>query len=308
MPFRQLKALVEVLADSNLVHDNRGLLFPRREHSWIRLRHACAALLIAVLCGTAIAEQVGDEQAASPPKVSAECRRVGEYLEHLVDACGDLPGGDERCLAILREAFSRAAQRSEAGSPAVLENRAALAAVGILLGEERLRPLAGFGPQQVIPRFPRKYESGATLRGRNDLCRHFVVSAAITALAGPWLGSVAGLAKEQQDADGGSGFSFADLAADRAGVRFARSATRSAADATAFQALVGAGCEIGDVMPEIDGLPEGLSTAELKSTYGAPGSPEYRAFVGQIDERLEGCRLLRERRPELPATEEPVPR
>jgi hypothetical protein len=261
-----------------------------------------------VLCETVVAAQVGVEQAASPQKVSPECRRVGEYLEHLVSACDDLPNGDERCLGILREAFSRAAQHSEAGCPAVLENRAALAAVGILLGEERLRVLAGFGPQQAIPRFPRKYESGATLRGRNDLCRHFVVSAAITALAGPWLGSVAGLAKEQQDSDGGSGFSFADLAADRAGVRFARRATRSASDARAFQALVGAGCEIADLMPEIDGLPEGLSTAELKSTYGAPGSPEYQAFVGQIDERLDGCRLLQAGRPEPPATEEAAPR
>jgi hypothetical protein len=249
---------------------------------------AAAALLF---CRVALA---GDERAAPSPDVSPQSLRVSAYLEHLVDSCDQLPRGDERCLGILREAFSLARRRSEAGGPAVQENRAALAAVGILLGEERVRLLAGFNPQHTIPRLPGRYASGATLRDRNDLCRHFVVSAALTALAGPWLGAVAGLAKEQRDAEGGSGFSFADLAADRAGVQFARRATGSAETARAFQRLMAKPLETADLMPGIEGLRERLSAQEFQAEYGGPGDARYRAALEEIDRRLGECRLLRE--------------
>ena len=62
-----------------------------------------------------------------------------------------------------------------------------------------------------------------TMRGRRDLAQHFFVSAHLTASTGAEAAQAAGLAKELVDAQRPSGFSFADLAADRAGARFARS-------------------------------------------------------------------------------------
>lgn len=252
----------------------------------------CVVTATLLLCCPAAARAA--EESAPPTQLrSPHSQRVLAYLEHLVAACDELPPGEERCLGVLCEAFALAQTRSEGGSLAVQENRAALAAVGILLGEERLRHLAGFDPQQAIPGFPRRYAAGAALQGRNDLCRHFVVSAALTALAGPWLGAVAGLAKEQRDAEGGSGFSFADLAADRAGVQFARRATGSAEGARALQQRLTVALKTADLMPEIDGLREGLSTEEFQAEYGGPGDPRYRAVVDEIDRRLAECRLLK---------------
>src|SRR5262245_19761065 len=57
---------------------------------------------------------------------------------------------------------------------------------------------------------------------RHDLCQHFTVSAALTAVGGAKAAEAAGLLKELLDAEpGGSGFSFADLAADLSGIAFA---------------------------------------------------------------------------------------
>ncbi len=61
-----------------------------------------------------------------------------------------------------------------------------------------------------------------TLRHRHDWTQHFVVSCGLTEVVGPALAEAAGLLKEQLDAQpGGSGFSFADLSADLAGIAFA---------------------------------------------------------------------------------------
>ena len=55
------------------------------------------------------------------------------------------------------------------------------------------------------------------MRGRHDLAQHVGVSAALTALSGPRAAEAAGLLKELLDSgEGGSVFSFADLAADLA--------------------------------------------------------------------------------------------
>src|SRR5574343_2046502 len=59
-----------------------------------------------------------------------------------------------------------------------------------------------------------------TLAGRHDLAQHFAVSATLAAWAGEPIADAIGLYKELADARHGSGFSFADLAADRAGTRF----------------------------------------------------------------------------------------
>ena len=61
-----------------------------------------------------------------------------------------------------------------------------------------------------------------TLHGREDLMQHFAVSCALTVVLDAKKAESAGLVKELLDAQpGGSGFSFADLAADYSGVAFA---------------------------------------------------------------------------------------
>jgi hypothetical protein len=81
-----------------------------------------------------------------------------------------------------------------------------------------------------------RLREGASLRGREDWGRHYLLSAALSVLKNPLVSDAAGLIKEELDAlSQGSGFSFGDLAADRAGVRFAQAATHSEASAKAMQ-------------------------------------------------------------------------
>lgn len=79
-----------------------------------------------------------------------------------------------------------------------------------------------------------------TMRGRRDLAQHFAISAGLTALMGAEAAEAAGLVKEYRDVHDGKVFSFVDLSADLAGIRFARhvldSGSVPAEWATSFQA------------------------------------------------------------------------
>jgi hypothetical protein len=232
-----------------------------------------------------------------PEPASELALRVTAYLEQIGPAYDDfVTDGDARFVAVVQRAFTLAALRSADGGNAVAENQAALAALGIALGDARVRHLAGFEPGRSYPRIKTQVGGRTTILRRNDLCRHFVVSAALTVLAGKSVSAAAGLLKEQLDAaDGGSGFSFADLAADKAGVMFAERAIASEDAARAFQLRIAAEWQVDDLMPSIVGLPEGLSDEEVQELGGA-GGKQFRAQVEEIDRRLKNCRLLGDER------------
>ena len=103
-----------------------------------------------------------------------------------------------------------------------------------------------------------------------------------------------GIAKELMDATpGGTGFSFVDLTADRAGTLFAEAATRSPEAARAMQSRVRNGVKIADFCPEVVGLPEGLSRDEFQADYGGLGGAGTREVVEEIRRRLDTCDGLR---------------
>lgn len=213
---------------------------------------------------------------------------VRAHARHLIQESGRIPPGEPAVGEALRAAFAFAQRRSSAGS-AVPENKASLLALGVLLGHWRLQTLVGrvVEPQEwraVGPalRNPR-------MRGRNDWTRHFFVSAALTVLSAESMSDAAGLFKEELDADGGSGFSFADLLADRAGTCFALAATRDEAAARAMQQRVAAGLRVEDLLPPGGDLPEGLTDAELDRDYGGVGGAAYRGLADRIESRLPWC-------------------
>jgi hypothetical protein len=134
---------------------------------------------------------------------------------------------------------------------------------------------------------------GTTLRERADWPRHFWVSAALAILENPFLSDAGGLMKEQLDAlTNDSGFSFGDIAADRAGVRFANAATNSEEDATAMQDLLQKEFIVSDFFPPVAGLPENLTVSQFRSEYGAVGSQLYRQKIIEIESRLDNCVAL----------------
>ena len=126
-----------------------------------------------------------------------------------------------------------------------------------------------------------------TMHDRHDLAQHFFVSAHLTAMLSPQLALSLGLAKEINDANGGTGFSFADLAADRAGIEFAR---RVAAGEISLEDL-SQSFTVADYLPPIDGLPEGLSLDELKKQFGDTSSEAFQEQVKQIESAILALRV-----------------
>jgi hypothetical protein len=174
----------------------------------------------------------------------------------------------------------------------VLENRAALLALGILLGHSRLEDFVG--PVVEEPDWRRATPfARTTLRGRDDWTKHFVVSAALTVLSAQARSDAIGLFKEELDAGGGSGFSFGDLMADRAGTTFALLATGTEAGARAIQARLAGGFRVDDFFPEAADLPEDIQDAELQSGYGGVGGPLFRSYAAEVERRLWSCPAYR---------------
>ena len=160
------------------------------------------------------------------------------------------------------------------------ENRAALTAFAAYLSGISLPRLLE-GDSQSIRRAPRVLLS---LHGRRDFAEHFMISAALTVNGGSRLANAIGLIKEEEDANKGSGFSFTDLAANRAGVRLAERATGEAA--ARVQLHLATARSDADLLPDFRDLPEFMSQAEFDRRFGPVGSPRYQKIIDRIDARL----------------------
>ena len=216
----------------------------------------------------------------------ADEARLRAHAERLATATHALPGEAVSLASLLAPMFALAAQRSAAGGDAVEENRAALLTLAL---HANRRPLAGVLPAAQAWPAPRWLTP--TLQQRPDFALHFLVSALIAAQAGTPLADAVGLWKELADArPGGSGFSFNDLAADRAGTRFGEQAVR---DARRMQQRVAAGATEADVMPAASDLPEFLPEAEFVARYGGVGAQPYQRMLAEIEARVAALALYR---------------
>jgi hypothetical protein len=140
--------------------------------------------------------------------------------------------------------------------------------------------------------WPRSIPQKVTIDGRDDFAKHFMVSAAIAAYADTALSDVIGLYKEIEDSRGGTGFSFNDIAADRAGTRFGEKAVASEDSALALQRRVASGLKDGDLMPPWSDLPEFMPEAEFKRRFGGIDAPAYLAMMQKIEQRVAGLSIL----------------
>ena len=212
---------------------------------------------------------------------------TGLYLRHLVEIYQRLPTEADRFGLLLQAAFTMAAERSTVNDP-LLENRAAIFALAILLGHMDLEPFVGELLDPDLQAQANRMIGTVTLRGRKDWTRHFWVSAALVLLSNEATSDRIGLLKEQLDSqDGGSGFSFADMLANFAGTRFAVAAMRDQSSARAMQARLARGFDLDAFFPPADDLPENITAAEFQSRYGGVGGRRYRALVDEINRRLD---------------------
>jgi hypothetical protein len=190
-------------------------------------------------------------------------------------------------LDLLRPLIALAAARS-AKADAAAENRAALIALAFYVNGRGLGAIVANAKD-----WPRVTPRKITLSGRTDFPQRFTISAAIAATGGGPLADVIGLYKEVDDAREGTGFSFADIAADRAGTAFGLYATRSLKAAHALQNRVGAGIVERDVMPRSEDLPDMLPEAEFERRFGGVGAPAYARMMTEIERRVGMLALYR---------------
>jgi hypothetical protein len=214
-------------------------------------------------------------------------------VDNLLAVVAGSPGGAPTFATCLETVFALARERSIGRDP-IMENRAGILALGVLLGHPRIEEFLGSVFPERDTRVARSKLRRVTLRRRSDWTKHFCVSAAITLLSDDIVSDAAGLLKEELDADiGGSGFSFADLLADRAGTTFAVCATRDETAARAMQTLIADGFKVEEFFPPAADLPEGIPDSELQSRYGGVGGQRYRHMAEEIERRIAECLAYR---------------
>jgi hypothetical protein len=216
----------------------------------------------------------------------ADQQRLRAYAGRLAALAQDSKGDEVSLARLLPPLFALAVERVAAGGSAVAENRAALLTLTFFANR---RPLGMIVP--AAHGWPQPRPLAVTLQRRHDFPLHFLISALIAAEAGTPLAEAVGLWKELADARrGGSGFSFNDLAADRAGTRFGEMAVR---EPLRLQARIAAGVDESDFMPDASDLPEFLPEAEFTARYGGVGGAGYGRMLAEIDARIGALPLFR---------------
>lgn len=218
---------------------------------------------------------------------SGEHKRLQIYQEHLRAATHSLNTPKVSMTYLLTSVFQLATERSKNGAPEG-ENRAAILVLTFYINGRDL--------DEILPaakKWPKPQKRVVTLSGRDDFAKHFVISAALAAYAGSPLADAVGVFKEISDARDGSGFSFNDIAADRAGTRFGELAVASATSARALQRSLSVLVSDKDLMPATRDLPEFMPEAEFKRRFGGIDAPAYKKMVAEIDRRIAALPLYR---------------
>ena len=217
---------------------------------------------------------------------SEDQERIASYQELLVSVAKKFDRRKVSLVDFLVPLFQLARERTP-HSDAIDENRAAILVLAFYVNGKSLEQVL---PQMKLRQQPVQHQ--VLLSQRDDFAKHFIVSAALAASAGSPLADAVGLYKEIADSRGGSGFSFNDIAADRAGVRFGESAVKRTT-AKQLQAKVGAGTIESDLIPATADLPEYLTEAEFKRRFGGVDGVEYKKLMAEIEQRVAALPLYR---------------
>jgi hypothetical protein len=182
----------------------------------------------------------------------------------------------------LMELYVQMAARTAATLPKEDAWRAFLVGLGVALDRHgvfdqpgtahRIRSIYGTIESDAERKRRLQVLGAPTIQGREDLAQHFVISAALAVLLGEQTTESLGVLKEVSDSrPGGSGFSFADLAADWAGLAFAEGVRRG----TIPVERLAHGFRLADFVPPTAGLPEGLTAEQFSRQFGSVGDDRF---------------------------------
>lgn len=165
----------------------------------------------------------------------------------------------------------------------IAENQAALWALVIVFGNDRFSHYIGL-PYHSNQRF-----HGKNLADRHDLALHFLYSIFLELTGEQHVAKKIGEYKELSDSNkDGSGFSFADLTADYAGVEFAKKLTTDPqiSDQILTRFTLMEEHKESFIFPSITGLPEGIGQKRFEQKYGDSTTITYQQLIQKIDLRI----------------------
>lgn len=208
-----------------------------------------------------------------------EKQRLLAYADFVRKTMSRYPGKSQQPVReVMGKVFGFAQQR---GGDAAAENRAAFTALGAYVAGVSLHQLLE-GRGRSTRRAPPVL---LALYGRRDAAEHLLIAAALSANGGSHLANAMGLAKEEEDAQSGSGFSFTDIAYDRAGARLGELGTgRRAPLVQAYLASLGKDAALA---PTFADLPEFMPEATFVRRFGGIGSLAYQGQITEIERRLD---------------------
>jgi len=188
--------------------------------------------------------------------------------------------------------FGLVKQRNLAGITESLaeENRAALMALVLYFGTSKFELLVGDISKLSSTQLQQRntLRAKVKLRQRVDIQKHFIYSVALQLFGTSTASNAIGELKEFLDSkSGGTGFSFADLMADRAGTRLAMLATDSDESALKVQEYLADITDEALLLPELTDLPEGISQRAFELYYRDINSKVYGEMLKSIDEQLQ---------------------
>ncbi|TXK96491.1 hypothetical protein BMR02_11480 [Methylococcaceae bacterium HT1] len=218
------------------------------------------------------------------PKI--DNRALTQYQEKLDKALREHDPDWRLSLSnVLQPLFELAQQRSTAEN-AIAENRLA-----IFIANRYVNYYPGSTAHRQNNKSVPKYS--VFLYKRIDMAQHFMWSATFSALGNSHLANILGIEKELKDARKGSGFSFIDLGADRAGMNFGKQATASPEQAIKIQEKMARLEHYRAFMPDIRDLPEGLSSQAFTEQYQSIYSSRYQSILEELDRRIADCEIYR---------------
>lgn len=189
-------------------------------------------------------------------------------------------------LAELMQPLFLAAYHRSNENNVIEQNRAVILAISSYVNREELSAYLPIklSTEKQYPVF---------LYRRIDMAKHFVASAALAASGAISLAHMLGQEKEISDSESGSGFSFIDLAGDRAGLKFGQTATASVQSARKLQKAMSDIKNYRAFMPEVRDLPERMNHQEFKQRYGSIYSSTYQNMLKIIDDRIATLPIYR---------------
>ncbi|NNJ92991.1 MAG: hypothetical protein HKP55_15045 [Gammaproteobacteria bacterium] len=190
------------------------------------------------------------------------------------------PASQQSFTEVVTRLFKLAESRSANHDP-IEENRAILLLLGNwALGKRNFDEIR-------LPAFKLK------INRRMDLAQHLLISAAISSHSNSLLSNLIGTGKEVSDADGGSGFSFDDLTADRLGTRLGKAAVINKISASEIQKHLSGMHTVQQLFPVFKSGHGPLNEQQFINLYGSVDDPRYKKMLEKIDLAISNSPLFK---------------